>query len=132
MKQIKMIVFVVIVLLVLSALQYIPTVKGQGSTNSLAFRVAELEALVKNLNNRVAALENGQVPPGTSFEVLNLTPLNEFPGNPSNGDLCVVLTEWVWAPGTYAYQLYCYLSSSWHPAGFWIGAAGEMPGDPGP
>jgi hypothetical protein len=125
MKQIKMTALVVIILIVFSALQYGPAVKGQGSSNSLALRVTELEALVESLGTRLAMLEDGQVPPGTSFDILHLNPLPKFPDDPIEGDLCVVLTEW--APDIYAHNLYCYLGETWYlVAGF--GPGGDTGG----
>ena len=108
MKSTKTMMFVASVLLVLSGLCLLPSVAGQGRERSLEQRVSVLEAQVAELAEIVDGLEDGSC----SCAVLNLRPLPQKPSNPSEGDLCVVETEY--QPGEYGNYLYCYILGEWH------------------
>jgi hypothetical protein len=110
MKSTRTLALAVAILLALCGVWSLPSVSGQGQENSLVQRVAVLEAQVADLTERVEALEQGQAPPGTSFDVLHLNPLAEFPENPSEGDICVVLDE---CDGEYFNFFYQYLNGDW-------------------
>ena len=102
MKSTKTMAVAAVILLAFSGVWFLPSVAGQGQGNSLVQRVAVLEALVADLTERVEELE-GQGPGTNSFDVLHLNPLADFPSNPSEGDLCVVVNE------SGSYHIYCYL-----------------------
>jgi hypothetical protein len=114
MRSTKTMALVVLVLLVLCGVWFLPSVRGQASDKAIPERVAELEALVADLTERVEHLEQGQVPPGTSFDVLHLNPLADFPSEPSEGDLCVVDLPPTSEPGArYGPTLSVYLNGRW-------------------
>jgi len=104
---------VVLVLLALGGSLLLPGVAGAGKKASqkkgLAQRVEVLEGLVADLMTRVEELEEGGGSCACSCDVLHLTPLADFPENPSEGDLCVVD-----ALGDGWYVLCFYVRGDWH------------------
>lgn len=112
MKSTKTMAFVVAGLLVLSGVCLLPSVSGQGPENSLVRRVEVLEELVADLSAKVDELEGGSC----TCRTLNLQPLAGLPDSPSEGDLCVVWSEFL--PDEFGNILYCYLD------GIWVSVAG--------
>jgi hypothetical protein len=110
MKNTRTMALVVLALLALSGVWFLPTVTGQGRENSLVRRVEILEELVVDLCERVEYLQGGSC----TCDVLNLQLLADLPSNPSEGDLCVVWSEY--QPGEYGNTLYCYLDGDWRMA----------------
>lgn len=110
MKNKKLVAVAVLVLLAFGISWLIPDLAGAGRENSLVQRVENLEGLVAELNARVQELEQtwGDC---CSCDVLHLTPLADFPAEPSEGDLCVVEIGPGWN------QLQCYLRGGWYPLG---------------
>src|SRR4030042_4016570 len=108
MKDTKTIAFVAAGLLVLSGLSFLPSVAGQGREKSLEQRVTILEAQLAELTEQVDELKGGSC----SCTTLNLQPLAELPIDPSEGDLCVVWSEYL--PGEFGNIPYCYVHSEWH------------------
>ncbi|MGB2865526.1 MAG: hypothetical protein WBC05_19505 [Sedimentisphaerales bacterium] len=108
MKNTKTMAFVVAGLLVLGGVCLLPSVSGQGPENLLVRRVEVLEELVAELSAKVDELEVGSC----TCTILNLQPLADFPGNPSEGDLCVVWTEYL--PGDFGNIPYCYVLGEWN------------------
>ncbi|MGD8501307.1 MAG: hypothetical protein PVJ86_11705 [Phycisphaerales bacterium] len=86
MKSTKTMALVAVALLALSGVWLLPSVAGQGRENSIPERVTELERLVAERTARADELEDGSCTCAT----LNLPPLDDFPTDPSEGDLCVV------------------------------------------
>lgn len=98
----------VLVLLALGISWLIPNMAGagRGRENSLVQRVEELEGLVADLAARVEELEQTG-DDCCSCDVLHLTPLADFPPEPSEGDLCVVLSD------SGLHHLFSYLDGYW-------------------
>jgi len=110
MNNKKLGAIVVLALLVLVISWLIPNVAGAGRENSLVQRVEGLEEQVALLTARVEELEEGGGGAcACSCDVLHLTPLADFPAEPSEGDLCVVD-----ASGDGWHVLLCYLHGGWN------------------
>jgi len=97
----------VLTLLALGLSGLVPGMAGAGRENSLVQRVEELEGLVADLAARVEELEQTG-DDCCSCDVLHLTPLADFPADPSEGDLCVVDTS------IDGWGLFWYLGDGWH------------------
>jgi hypothetical protein len=89
MNRTKVAAIVVLVVLALVISWLIPNVAGAGRERSLVQRVEALEQQVALLTARVEELEETAAS-CCSCSVLHLTPLADFPNDPSEGDLCVV------------------------------------------
>jgi len=101
----------VLALLALGLSGLVPGMAGAGRENSLVQRVEELEGLVADLAARVEELEAGG---GTccSCSVLHLTPLADFPEEPSEGDVCVIVSD-SGIEDWWSYDLWSYLDGYW-------------------
>lgn len=106
MKNRKTEVLVMLALLVLVGTWLLPSVGGEaqefGPHMSLVKRVEALEQQVADLIARVEVLEQGCC----IKDVIHLEPRNDFPDNPSDGDLCVVGESG-------SRHIYCYLNGDW-------------------
>ena len=116
--KIKM-TLIVLVLLALGSTCLVPSIADDDKDNDdnqrgLLKRINVLEAVVDDLTERVEELQGG----ACSCTTLNLQPLTDFPNDPSEGDLCVVWTEY--SPGEYWNNLFCYLNGTWYGFLDWI------------
>lgn len=106
-------VFVVLVLLALGGTLLLPSATALGKKKKkakkrqmrIAQRVEVLQQEVADLKIRVEVLEGGS----STFDVIHLEPLADFPASSSEGDLCVV------GEGE-GRTFYCYLNGDWRGA----------------
>ena len=128
MKNEKMMAFVMLILLAVGGSWLLPSMGGQGKGkgNSLVARVEALEQQVAGLTARVEELEQGQGSGGNSSDVLRLNTLDDFPENPSEGDLCITKeVEYIEpephpraGPPYYIIRfLWCYFDGEWRLIG---------------
>jgi len=115
MNRTKVAAIVVLVVLALVISWLIPNVAGGGPENSLVQRVEALEEQVASLTARVEELEEGGGACACSCDVLHLTPLADFPAQPSEGDLCLKREVW---PGPtdeerHIVFMWCYFDGDW-------------------
>jgi hypothetical protein len=108
MKNRKIAALLVLSLLVLVSTWVLPSVVGEAQEirpqMSLVKRVEALEQQVAYLIARVEALEGGCHT--CTCDVMHLEPLSDFPGDPSDGDTCVV-------GESDSQHSYCYLNGDW-------------------
>ena len=108
---------VVVVLLVLGGSLLLPSSAQEGRENTLLQRVEVLEGQVTDLLARVEILEGGGN--ACACDVLNLEPLDDFPAEPSEGDLCIKKEVMIYPnpPGDVMTKetlfLWCYLDGEW-------------------
>ena len=109
MNSRKIGLIVVLALLVLGGSRLLPSSAQEDRENSLLLRVEVLEEQVAGLLARVETLEEGGAGDCCdTFDVIHLTPLDDFPSEPSEGDLCVVFIE-----DCAHNHLYCYMRDGW-------------------
>lgn len=103
-------VFVVLVLLALGGTLLLPSATALGKKKKkakkrqmrIAQRVEYLQQQVSELKTRVEVLEGGS----STFDVIHLEPLADFPASLSDGDLCVVGESG-------SRHIYSYLNGDW-------------------
>lgn len=115
MKNRKIGVVVMLVLLALCSVLLYPGIagsgEGTGKGKSPVKQVEVLEWMVEDLMDRVEALEEGNgCSCSNSFEVVHFEPLNDFPSDPLEGDVCVVGP--IEGETGFSY-LYVYLDGTW-------------------
>lgn len=117
MKNRKIGVIVMLVLLALCSVLLYPGIagSGEGKGESPVKQVEVLEGIVEDLMDRVEALEEGNgCSCSNSFEVVHFEPLNDFPSDPLEGDVCVVGP--IEGETGFSY-LYVYLDGTWRRLG---------------